>query len=156
MRRLLIAFLILTMGQARADSFFVGGSVGLIGPGIVAGWESDQNFGVRLSAGTVWTQGVFVTGDVYGQWQFGRTRLYAGGGVAAVYIPQFGSSTTYIAPEALLGFSAELARQSELFLEINPGLTVARIPPLTDSFEYIPVVEFGLLLRVNLGFRVRF
>ena len=154
MKRLLIAFLILTMGQARADSFFIGVSVGLIGPGMVIGWESDQNFGVRLSAGTVWAQGAFVGGDVYGQWQSDRSRWYAGGGVSAVYIS---GSATYIAPEALLGFSYELARQSELFLELNPGYVVSRTPPLpADTFEYVPAVEAGLLLRINLGFRVRF
>jgi hypothetical protein len=153
LKRILIILIVCVIGSARADEFFIGGSVGLLGPGMVVGWEADQNFGVRLTGGTVWGQGVFLTGDVYAHWKFDKTRLYAGGGVVVANV----LATTYIAPEILLGLSGEIAKNSELFLELNPGFAGTRIPPLpADTFEYFPAVELAIILRLNLGYRFRF
>jgi hypothetical protein len=156
MKQLLIILFALTLNQARADDLFVGGSIGVMGPGLQFGWESDQNFGVRFAAGTIWGAGIFVGADIYGQWKINATRWYFGAGATTVvlFATQYIPARTYVAPELLMGFAYELAPKSELFFEWNPGLAVYQNPP--PGFEEWPVVPVGLFIRIQLGYRYRF
>ncbi len=155
-KQLLITMLALTLGQARADDFFVGGVVGVIGPGLQFGWETDQNFGIRVAAGKLWVAGFFAGANIYGQWKVDSTRWYLGAGVTTVVLlpTEYISPRTYVAPELLMGFAYEIAPKSELFFEWNPGLTIYQNPP--PGFEDWPVVPVGLMIRIQLGYRYRF
>jgi hypothetical protein len=144
---------------ARADGFFIGGTIGVMGGGLQVGWESEQSFGVRLSGGSFWGIGYFLSGDAYYHWGSDQGRGYLGGGVTTIVVTSnaYEGNVAYVAPELLFGGSFPVAPHAEMFAEFNPGLTIARLPALRpDTFEYFPVVEIGLLIRLNFGFRIRF
>ncbi|NJK43579.1 MAG: hypothetical protein HC933_04295 [Pleurocapsa sp. SU_196_0] len=152
----LIVALAVTISQARADELYMATSVGVIGPGLQFGWESDQNFGVRVAVGALWGAGIFAGADVYGQWKVDSTRWYFGAGVTTVVAFAANSfpTKTYVAPELLIGLASEVAPKFELFFEWNPGLAIYQNP--AAGFEDFPIIPIGLFSRFQLGFRYRF
>jgi hypothetical protein len=150
---ILCTCVLLGPSQARAESWYAGLQGTIPALGVHLGWEN-QGYGVRFSVSGA-PIGSLLLGaglDAYILSESEKARAYLGGGFSVLNEGR----TTYGVLEGLAGFGAELGAGARLYLEWNPGLILLRNPPLTDTFEYFPIVEIFSLVRLNLGLSFRF
>jgi hypothetical protein len=154
-RILIILIIALLPTLVRAEGVYGGVQGTLPAFGVHLGWD-DRDFGVRGSLVVMpfGPLGYGASVDAYWITTEDRARFYLGGGGTVFY--EGGGRVTYTALEGLVGFRVNTGNGTWTYLEWNPGFTLLRNPPLTDAFEYIPVVEILLAFRINLGFSFKF
>jgi hypothetical protein len=152
---ILCTCVLLGPSQARAESWYAGLQGTIPAFGVHLGWEN-QGYGVRFSVSGA-PIGSLLLGaglDAYILTESERARAYLGGGFTLLNEGR----TTYGVLEGLAGFGAELGGGARLYFEWNPGLILLRNPSFDPAiqFEYFPIVEIFLLIRLNLGLSFRF
>jgi hypothetical protein len=154
-RILTILILVLLSTLARAEGVYGGVQGTLPAFGVHLGWDA-QDYGVRGSFVVMpfGSLGYGASVDAYWITVENPARFYLGAGGTVFY--EGGGRATYTALEGLVGFRVNTGNGTWTYLEWNPGFTVLRNPPLTDAFEYFPIVEILLVFRLNLGLSFKF
>jgi hypothetical protein len=154
-RILTILFIALLPNLARAEGLYAGMQATIPAFGVHLGWDG-QDFGVRGSFVVMpfGSLGYGASVDAYWITAEDRARFYLGGGGTVFY--EGSGRTTYTALEGLVGFRVNAGNGTWTYIEWNPGFTVLRYPPLTDTFEYFPIVEIFLIFRLNIGLSFKF